>query len=123
MIAGLNLAVDDVELHLATDASAPVDAAGIAVRMGTTEHHLRRMFSSLAGMPLSDYVRRRRMSLAAADRVTPTTTFSRSPSGTATAQPRRSGGHSCRARHRSLRCTAQGRSPTHTTANQVPPDR
>ena len=68
MIAGLNLAVDDVELHLATDASAPVDAAGIAVRMGTTEHHLRRMFSSLAGMPLSDYVRRRRMSLAAADR-------------------------------------------------------
>lgn len=69
MIAGLNLAVDDVELHLATDASAPVDAAGIAVRMGTTEHHLRRMFSSLAGMPLSDYVRRRRMSLAAADRV------------------------------------------------------
>ena len=69
MIAGLNLAVDDVELHLATDASAPVDAAGIAVRMGTTEHHLRRMFSSLAGMPLSDYVRRRRMSLAAADLV------------------------------------------------------
>ena len=37
--------------------------------MGTTEHHLRRMFSSLAGMPLSEYVRRRRMSLAAADLV------------------------------------------------------
>lgn len=34
---------------------------------GTTEYHLRRMFSSLAGMPLSEYVRRRRMTVAAAD--------------------------------------------------------
>ena len=69
MIAVLNLAVDDIEAHLATDPSAPVDAAGIALRTGTTEHHLRRMFASLAGMPLSEYVRRRRMSLAAADLV------------------------------------------------------
>jgi AraC family transcriptional regulator len=69
VIAVLNLAVDAVESHLVTDPSAPVDAAGIAVRSGTTEHHLRRMFASLAGMPLSEYVRRRRMSLAAADLV------------------------------------------------------
>jgi AraC family transcriptional regulator len=69
MIAVLNLAVDSVEAQLATDPSAPVDAAGIAARMGTTEHHLRRMFASLAEMPLSEYVRRRRMSLAAADLV------------------------------------------------------
>ncbi|HYF73445.1 MAG TPA: AraC family transcriptional regulator [Nocardioides sp.] len=69
MIAVLNLAVDDVESRLASDPSAAVDAAGIAARMGTTEHHLRRMFASLAGMPLSEYVRRRRMSLAAADLV------------------------------------------------------
>ena len=94
MIAGLNLAVDDVELHLATDASAPVDAAGTAVRTGTTEHHLRRMFSSLAGMPLSDYVRPRRDVLGRGRsgeyRRRPSR---RSPSGTATARPRRSGGH------------------------------
>lgn len=70
MIAVLNLAVDEVESHLATDPSAPVDAAGVAARTGTTEHHLRRMFASLAGMPLSEYVRRRRMSLAAAGLVT-----------------------------------------------------
>ena len=31
---------------------------------------LRRMFSSLAGMPLSEYVRRRRMTVAAAEVVT-----------------------------------------------------
>lgn len=71
MIAVLNQAVDDVESQLATDPSARLDVAAVAVRLGTTEHHLRRMFSSLAGMPLSDYVRRRRMSLAAADLVGP----------------------------------------------------
>lgn len=69
MIAVLNAAVDAVEAHLATDASTPVDVAALAHRLGTTEHHLRRMFSSLAGMGLADYVRRRRMSLAAADLV------------------------------------------------------
>jgi AraC family transcriptional regulator len=59
--------VDAVEDQLADDASAPVDVAALAHRLGTTEHHLRRMFSSMAGMPLSEYVRRRRMSLAADD--------------------------------------------------------
>ena len=70
MIAALNSAVEAVEAHLANDPSAPLDIAGLASRLGTTEHHLRRMFSSLAGMPLSEYVRRRRMSLAAADLLT-----------------------------------------------------
>jgi AraC family transcriptional regulator len=69
VIAELNRAVDDVESHLATDPAVPVDVHATAVRVGTTEHHLRRMFSSLAGMPISEYVRRRRMSLAAADLV------------------------------------------------------
>ena len=97
MIAVLNLAVDDVESQLATDPSTPVDVADIAARTGTTEHHLRRMFASLAGMPLSEYVRRRRMSLAAADLVERlVTTCSRSPSGTATARPKRSGAHFAR---------------------------
>lgn len=69
MIAALNAAVDAVEAQLATDPSAPVDVADLSRRLGTTEHHLRRMFSSLAAMPLSEYVRRRRMSLAGAELV------------------------------------------------------
>jgi AraC family transcriptional regulator len=69
VIGVLNAAVDAVERQLATDASTPVDVPGLAHRLGTTEHHLRRMFSSLAQMPLSEYVRRRRMALAAADLV------------------------------------------------------
>jgi AraC family transcriptional regulator len=70
VIALLNLVVEDVESQLAADPAAEVDVAALAAGSGTTEHHLRRMFSSLAGMPLSEYVRRRRMSLAAADLVT-----------------------------------------------------
>lgn len=70
MIAALNAAVDVVEAQLAAEPSARIDVADLAHRLGTTEHHLRRMFSSLAGMPLSEYVRRRRMSVAAADLVT-----------------------------------------------------
>ncbi|WP_322410659.1 helix-turn-helix domain-containing protein [Microbacterium invictum] len=31
-----------------------------------SEHHFRRMFSALAGMSLSEYLRRRRMTIAAA---------------------------------------------------------
>lgn len=43
------------------------DLAALAARHGSTEYHARRMFSSLAGMPFSEYVRRRRMPLAAAE--------------------------------------------------------
>ena len=67
MIAALNAAVDAVEDQLIADPSATLDVGALAARLGTTEHHLRRMFSSLAGMPLSEYLRRRRMSLATAD--------------------------------------------------------
>ncbi|WP_328860928.1 AraC family transcriptional regulator [Streptomyces sp. NBC_00306] len=63
MISALNQLVDLVEEHLGDES----DVQALAVRLGTTEYHLRRMFSSLAGMPLSEYVRRRRMTLAAAD--------------------------------------------------------
>ncbi|MEH0930028.1 AraC family transcriptional regulator [Micromonospora sp. CPCC 205558] len=63
MIAALNQLVDLLEEHLTEEFD--VNAAARAV--GTTEYHLRRMFSSLAGMPLSEYVRRRRMTVAAAD--------------------------------------------------------
>ncbi|MGW7053593.1 AraC family transcriptional regulator [Streptomyces sp. NPDC054887] len=63
MISALNQLVDLVEKHLAEE----LDIDGLAGALGTTEYHLRRMFSSLAGMPLSEYVRRRRMTVAAAD--------------------------------------------------------
>ncbi|WP_291036403.1 AraC family transcriptional regulator [Herbiconiux sp.] len=63
MIAELNRLVERVEERLGDD----LDVAAFATEVGTTEYHLRRMFSSLAGMPLSEYIRRRRMSVAAAD--------------------------------------------------------
>lgn len=63
MIAELNRLVELVENHLTDE----IDVAGLAIGLGTTEYHLRRMFSSLAGMPLSEYIRRRRMSVAAAE--------------------------------------------------------
>ncbi len=63
MIAELNRLVEFVEAHLDDD----IDVTTLATTLGTTEYHLRRMFSSLAGMPLSEYIRRRRMSVAAAD--------------------------------------------------------
>jgi AraC family transcriptional regulator len=63
MIAVLNRVVEHVEQYLDDE----IDILALATNLGTTEYHLRRMFSSLAGMPLSEYVRRRRMSVAAAE--------------------------------------------------------
>ncbi len=63
MIGVLNRLVDHIEEHLTEE----IDLPELASSLGTTEYHLRRMFSSLAGMPLSDYVRRRRMTVAAAE--------------------------------------------------------
>ncbi|MFC4333799.1 AraC family transcriptional regulator [Salininema proteolyticum] len=63
MIEILNSLVDAVEERLGGE----LDLEALAARAGTTEYHVRRMFSSLAGMPVSEYVRRRRMTVAAAD--------------------------------------------------------
>jgi AraC family transcriptional regulator len=63
MIDVLNRLVDLVEERLTDD----IDVGGLATSLGTTEYHVRRMFSSLAGMPVSEYVRRRRMTVAAAE--------------------------------------------------------
>ncbi|MFY7068135.1 AraC family transcriptional regulator [Nocardiopsis changdeensis] len=63
MLEALNRALDLVE----EDTSRPVDVARMARAALTSEHHLRRMFTSLAGMPLSEYVRRRRLTLAAVE--------------------------------------------------------
>ena len=63
MIEILNRLVDEIEGRLGDES----DVAAIAGEMGTTGYHARRMFSSLAGMPVSEYVRRRRMTVAASD--------------------------------------------------------
>lgn len=63
MIGTLNALVDLVEAGTGDE----IDVARFARVHGTTEYHLRRMFSALAGMPLSEYVRRRRMTLAGAE--------------------------------------------------------
>ncbi|MCU1435790.1 MAG: transcriptional regulator, AraC family [Pseudarthrobacter sp.] len=63
VIAVLNRVIDFIEEHL----TGEIDVAGLTGELGTTEYHVRRMFSSLAGMPLSEYIRRRRMTVAAAD--------------------------------------------------------
>lgn len=63
MIGDLNALVEHIETHL----SEQIDVSALAGEIGTTEYHLRRMFSSLVGMSVTEYVRRRRMTLAAAD--------------------------------------------------------
>ncbi|GGH38714.1 AraC family transcriptional regulator [Microbacterium album] len=65
MIELLNRLVDEIEASLGEEH----DVDALASAMGTTGYHARRMFSSLAGMPVSEYVRRRRMTVAAADLV------------------------------------------------------
>ena len=63
MITVLNRLVEFVEGHLTEE----INIAELSSSLGTTEYHLRRMFSSLGGIPLSEYIRRRRMTVAAAD--------------------------------------------------------
>ncbi|MFF7335289.1 effector binding domain-containing protein [Streptomyces sp. NPDC008150] len=63
MLDRLNQAVEHIEERL----EQPLDARELARIAGTSEYHLRRMFSALAGMPLSEYVRRRRLTVAAAE--------------------------------------------------------
>ena len=61
MIAALNRLVDLVESSLTTEgtetaqaAADDIDVAAVARAEGTTEYHLRRMFSSLAVIPLAE---------------------------------------------------------------------
>lgn len=63
MLERLNRTMDHIERHL----DQPVDVAGLARTAATSEYHLRRMFSALAGMPLSEYIRRRRLTVAGAE--------------------------------------------------------
>lgn len=56
----LNQSMEHIERHL----EQPIDVAELARIAATSEYHLRRMFAALAGMPLSEYVRRRRLTVA-----------------------------------------------------------
>lgn len=59
----LNAALDYIEEHL----TAHIDLGAAARVAGCSAYHFKRMFSFLAGMPLSEYIRRRRLTLAAQD--------------------------------------------------------
>jgi AraC family transcriptional regulator len=63
MLADLNRALDLVEV----DTDQPVDVAAMARIAAVSEHHLRRLFATLARMSISEYARKRRLSLAAAE--------------------------------------------------------
>lgn len=62
-LKGWNDALDYLEEHLDGDA----DPAVMGRLVGCSPYHFQRMFSYLAGIPLGEYIRRRRMTLAAAD--------------------------------------------------------
>ncbi|WP_329037662.1 AraC family transcriptional regulator [Streptomyces sp. NBC_00178] len=63
MLDRLNQALEHIEAHL----DEPIDVAGLARIAVTSEYHFRRMFSALAGLPLSEYIRRRRLTVAGAE--------------------------------------------------------
>ncbi|MFC8627993.1 AraC family transcriptional regulator [Streptomyces anulatus] len=63
MLERLNDAMEHVEAHL----GERIEVAELARIAMTSEYHFRRMFSALAGIPLSEYIRRRRMTVAGAE--------------------------------------------------------
>jgi len=62
-IEKMNMAINYIEEHI-TDKLNTEDIAKIA---GCSTYHFQRMFACMTGVPLSEYIRRRRMSLAVAD--------------------------------------------------------
>ena len=63
MLERLNQAMEHIERHL----DQRIEAADLARTMATSEYHFRRLFSALAGIPLSEYIRRRRLAVAGAE--------------------------------------------------------
>ncbi|GGX62534.1 AraC family transcriptional regulator [Streptomyces fructofermentans] len=63
MLERLNQAMEHIEANL----DGRIDTADLARIAVTSEYHFRRMFSALAGVPLSEYVRRRRLTVAGAE--------------------------------------------------------
>lgn len=63
MLERLNEAMEHIEAHL----GEPIEVSELAHIAMTSEYHFRRLFSALAGVPLSEYVRLRRLSTAGAE--------------------------------------------------------
>ncbi|MEU2564638.1 AraC family transcriptional regulator [Streptomyces longispororuber] len=63
MLEPFNRALEHIEARL----DGRVEVAELARIAMTSEYHFRRMFSALAGIPLSEYVRRRRLTVAGAE--------------------------------------------------------
>lgn len=63
LLENMNHALAYLEEHL----TGEIDYREAAKRALCSEYHFKRMFSFLAGLPLSEYVRRRRLTLAAFD--------------------------------------------------------
>ena len=62
-LQNMNEALNFIEENLTNE----IDVSEVAKRALCSEYHLKRMFSFLAGVPLSEYIRRRRLTLAAFD--------------------------------------------------------
>jgi AraC family transcriptional regulator len=58
-----NQAMEYIEAHL----DERIEVSELARIAITSEYHFRRLFSALAGIPLSDYIRRRRLTVAGAE--------------------------------------------------------
>ncbi|GAA1695569.1 AraC family transcriptional regulator [Streptomyces yatensis] len=63
MLERLNEALEHIESHL----DQRIETAELARIAMTSEYHFRRLFSALAGIPLSEYIRRRRLTIAGAE--------------------------------------------------------
>ncbi len=66
-ISGIQRAIDDIEAHLADD----IDLRRAARLAACSEYNLMRVFSVLSGWTLSEYIRARRMTLAAQELMDP----------------------------------------------------
>ena len=58
---GIQAALDYIEANLTED----MDVHDVAARAYVSAFHFQRIFSSLCGIPLGEYIRRRRLTLAA----------------------------------------------------------
>ncbi|CAM5703022.1 AraC family transcriptional regulator [Streptomyces aurantiogriseus] len=63
MLERLNEALDHIESHL----DQRIEVTELARIAMTSEYHFRRLFSALAGISLSEYIRRRRLTIAGAE--------------------------------------------------------
>ncbi|WP_405833812.1 GyrI-like domain-containing protein [Streptomyces sp. NBC_00105] len=63
MLERWNQAMEHIECHL----DQRIEVADLARIVVTSEYHFRRLFSALAGIPLSEYIRRRRLTVAGAE--------------------------------------------------------